>query len=282
MYDPNQFTQSMAPMGTAMNVPTGMGGPSAPGMRPQMGMNRDRPDMGPGNNPFSPGYRPQMGMDRDRSDMGPGPRPPDMFGQQPPGMFGQQPPGMLGQPPGMLAGTFGQPMPQGQAQALNYPTQQGQFLGQVAQPMQQQFLSGSQNAPAPNTQSQVAQLSNSLGNMDPRYLFGNPSALGGNQMPQGGQASLGGAVPGGQYNQAIPQQGALGGGFGFSNPFAPQNGSFNGTQALGGFNGLSNSMEQAKNNPYQTQNYIRTHMPGYDAPQATQPFNLGLGSFNGI
>ena len=153
MYDPNQFTQSMAPlnMGTAMNVPTGMGGFSAPGMRPQMGMNQDRPDMGPGNNPFSPGYRPQMGMDRDRSDMGPGPRPPDMFGQQSPGMFGQQPFGTLGQlQPQQPPGTFGQ------------------------------------------------------------------------AMPQGGQAPLGGAVPGGQYNQAIPQQGALGGGFGFSNPFAPQ------------------------------------------------------------
>ena len=117
-------------------------------------------------------------------------------------------------------------------------------------------------------------LAGTFGQQPPGMLagtFGQP-------MPQGEQAALGlatnfntGAVPGGQYNQAIPQQGALGGGFGFSNPFAPQ------PQQPPG---MWNQMPQAS---MTGQNFMQPpQLPGYAAPQATQPFNLGLGSFNGI
>jgi len=179
----------MSTGGNVSGAPSSAAPSQGPGMRAgaRQGMGFD---MGPGNNPFSPGYHPS---------------------QQLPGFGGAGALPGNGQMQGQqfISGFQNAPVPM---------PQQGALGGGFGFSNPQQFLSGSQNAPAPNTQSQVAQLSNSLGN-----LFGNPSALGGNQMPQAGMT--------GQYFQNFMQP--------------PQ-------------------------------------LPGYAAPQATQPFNLGLGSLNGI
>jgi len=215
----------MSTGGNVSGAPSSAAPSQGPGMRAgaRQGMGFD---MGPGGNPFASGYHPS---------------------QQLPGFGGAGALPGNGQMQGQqfISGFQNAPVPMPQQGAL------GGGFGFSNPP---QFLSGSQNAPAPNTQSQVAQLSNSLGN-----LFG-PGYQG-----QTSQSMLGGFGAGGQG-----QPGLL-------------NGSFNGTQALGGFNGsqLGNMVQQ--NNPYQTQNFMQPpRLPGYAAPQATQPFNLGLGSFNGI
>jgi hypothetical protein len=110
--------------------------------------------VGGSGNPFSPGYQGQTSQ--------------SMFGGYGAGAQGQQMP-IQGQQQGMLGG-FG-----GGGTMGGWPGQQMQG--------QQQFINGFQNAPVPNTQSQVSQLSNSLGG-----LFGNPSVPTGlAPLPQQGQ-----------------------------------------------------------------------------------------------
>jgi len=138
----------MSTGGNVSGAPSSAAPSQGPGMRAgaRQGMGFD---MGPGGNPFASGYHPS---------------------QQLPGFGGAGALPGNGQMQGQqfISGFQNAPVPM---------PQQGALGGGFGFSNPQQFLSGSQNAPAPNTQSQVAQLSNSLGN-----LFGNPSALGGNQM----------------------------------------------------------------------------------------------------
>jgi hypothetical protein len=178
-------------------------------------------------------------------------------------MPGQQMQGQLGQLAGGFCGLFGNPAGMGSNQA-----------GGQQMPMRGNQAFGFANPFGPGYQGQTSQ----------SMLSGFGAGGFGQQMPMRGNQAFGFANPFGPGYQGQTSQSMLGGfGAGGQGQAGALNGSFNGTQASGGFNGsqLGNMVQQ--NYPYQSQNFLQPpQLPGYAAPQATQPFNLGLGSLNGI
>jgi hypothetical protein len=168
---------------------------------------------------------------------------------------------------------------------MNYPNpfsgtglnQQNGMFGQGAPQGGQQFMGG-QQMPMQQPMNQLQQQA-----MNQIQGFSN-APQGGQQMPMRGNQAFGFANPFGPGYQGQTSQSMLGG-FGAGGQGQPglSNGAFGGGQQfMGGFNNPYTNMLAQQNNPYQTQNFLQPYMPGYTAPQATQPFNLGLGSLNGI